>query len=128
MQIVNIHKQTECSGLVSSIVVYKSAVMDRRTTILYIFLHNISENECNEAFYSFQKERFIDVLILVYMLLLLPPPGGYVITCGCFFVSLFVCLSICLFVCRQYISKSIAPIYMKICGKVGRMSTPLNCG
>ena len=31
MQIVNIHKQAECDGLVSSIVVYKSAIMDRRT-------------------------------------------------------------------------------------------------
>ena len=36
-----------------------------------------------------------------------PPLGGYIFTSACFFV--------CLSVCRQDISKSIAPIFMKVC-------------
>ena len=61
--------------------------------------------------------------------MLLPPPRGYVFTCVCLSVCLSVCLFVCLFVCRQDISTTIAPIFMKVCGRVGHRSrtNPLNC-
>ena len=53
MQIFNIDKQAEFtknSGLDSSIV-YR-VVIDQRTCN-HLFLHNISGNECNQAFYPY---------------------------------------------------------------------------